>query len=266
MLTCVFTLTACGADDTVSEIQQSKLDAAELRAQYTVGAFKSIVDDDIADAWLDNYNNVELSEMFSQGMEGILAQVAGSDLDYGTEGTAVRGALTSFKDGIEEMGGDFEIGETSSKVDDDTIVVTVGVTGTEKNGEVELIFSNDIFFTLESCTLNVDETFASLMEGAALNTLLGMGTVFVVLILISLIISLLGYIPKLIAKPEKKDESAANIPAPVTAAMPVQEEELSDDEELVAVIAAAVAAYEGTGTDGFRVRSIKRANTKNWYK
>jgi len=41
------------------------------------------------------------------------------------------------------------------------------------------------------------------------------------------------------------------------------EEELSNDEELVAVIAAAVAAYEGTtSTDGFVVRSIKRASGK----
>ena len=40
----------------------------------------------------------------------------------------------------------------------------------------------------------------------------------------------------------------------------VQEDaqELADDTELVAVIAAAIAAYEGTSTDGFVVRSIRR--------
>ena len=36
------------------------------------------------------------------------------------------------------------------------------------------------------------------------------------------------------------------------------EEQLTDDTELVAVIAAAIAAYEGTSTDGFVVRSIRR--------
>ena len=42
-------------------------------------------------------------------------------------------------------------------------------------------------------------------------------------------------------------------------------EELSDDLELVAVIAAAIAASEGVAsTDGFVVRSIKRANTNKW--
>ena len=35
-----------------------------------------------------------------------------------------------------------------------------------------------------------------------------------------------------------------------------------DDGELVAVIAAAIAAYEGTSTDSFVVRSIRKANRK----
>ena len=36
------------------------------------------------------------------------------------------------------------------------------------------------------------------------------------------------------------------------------------DEELAAVIAAAVAASEGTSTDGFVVRSIKRRKSNKW--
>ena len=43
------------------------------------------------------------------------------------------------------------------------------------------------------------------------------------------------------------------------------EEDLTDDYELVAVIAAAIAASEGAAsTDGFVVRSIRRANTSKW--
>ena len=45
----------------------------------------------------------------------------------------------------------------------------------------------------------------------------------------------------------------------------VEKEELSDDLELVAVISAAIAAYEGSGsTDGFVVRSIRKANKSKW--
>ncbi len=50
----------------------------------------------------------------------------------------------------------------------------------------------------------------------------------------------------------------------IPAAPVAEEEELADDTELVAVIAAAIAAYEGTSTDGFQVRSIKRASTRKW--
>ena len=148
-------------------------------------------------------------------------------------------------------------------VDDDTIIVTVPVTGEKGEGSVELIFTNDIYLTLTSCTLNLNKSMGELMGKAALNTLIGMGTVFVVLILISLIISCFSFIPKLQEKFSKK-AAPAPAAAPVPAAPVVEEEELADDTELVAVIAAAIAAYEGTSTDGFQVRSIKRASTRKW--
>ena len=61
---------------------------------------------------------------------------------------------------------------------------------------------------------------------------------------------------------EKKaaEEAAASTPAPaVVDAAPVQE---ADNSELIAVIAAAIAASEGTSTDGFVVRSIRKINRK----
>ena len=47
-----------------------------------------------------------------------------------------------------------------------------------------------------------------ILEKAGLNTVLGMGTVFVVLIFISFIIYLLGYIPKLQEKLANKDKKS----------------------------------------------------------
>ncbi len=105
------------------------------------------------------------------------------------------------------------------------------------------------------------------MTAAALNTVIGMGTVFVVLILIIFIISLFRFIPILqdkltrgkANKADTKQESIDN-----TIAQIVEKEEstdLSDDLELVAVIAAAIAASEGSAsTDGFVVRSIRKTN------
>ncbi len=94
---------------------------------------------------------------------------------------------------------------------------------------------------------------------ALLNTVMGMGTVFVVLVFISWIIGMFKYLNKPVKEEVKKE------PAPVVdnvVAQIEETEELSDDSELVAVITAAIAAYEGTAgaaNTGFRVRSIKRA-------
>lgn len=90
------------------------------------------------------------------------------------------------------------------------------------------------------------------------NTVMGMGTVFVVLIFIACIISLLQFIPKLFSKPEK---TVAPVVETTPAVAPVEEvEELVDDKELVAVITAAIcAASNQTSADQLIVRSIKRA-------
>lgn len=97
------------------------------------------------------------------------------------------------------------------------------------------------------------------MTNAGLNTLMGMGIVFAVLILISLIISCFKFLSYFENK-AKGDQAAAPavketpaVPAPVVAAAPAQ-----DDLELAAVIAAAIAASTGTSTEDFVVRSIKR--------
>ena len=98
-----------------------------------------------------------------------------------------------------------------------------------------------------------------------MNTLLGMGSVFAVLILIMYIFEAFKFIPKIQAVFSKKKEVAPapkEVPAQTA---PVAEEvvEEADDLELVAVIAAAIAAYEGqTSTDGFVVRSIKKSRRR----
>ena len=112
---------------------------------------------------------------------------------------------------------------------------------------------------------NINYTMGEKMEQAGLNTLMGLGIVFLMLIFLSFLISQFKHISNLT---EKKDSKSAAPAAPAPAPAPAeeeQEEELADDGELVAVIAAAIAAYEGsTSTDGFVVRSIKRSKTNKW--
>ncbi len=262
MLTCVFVLTACSSTEISSQFQQSKEDSAKSRANQVVQLMAALVSTDNVNEMLANYSNVELGDLFAS----TYAQYYG-DNSFVCEGKAVNGALTSFKSGIDTMKSITDFGEPTSVVDDDMIIVTIPLTGENKNASVELIFTNDIYLKMTSCTLNLDETKGELMTKAALNTLLGMGTVFLVLILISIIISGFGVIPKLQAfLGPKKAEPVPEPAAPAPATPVVEEEELSDDLELVAVIAAAIASYEGTSVEGFQVRSIKRANTNKWRK
>ena len=100
---------------------------------------------------------------------------------------------------------------------------------------------------------------------ALVHTLIGMGTVFVILIVISLIISAFALIPKLEKLLHgKKEEPALPVPYPEPE---IEEAQETDDLEIIAVITAAVAASMGTtSTDGFVVRSIKRrqAGPNRW--
>lgn len=145
---------------------------------------------------------------------------------------------------------------------DDEVAISINVLGSSHDADVEIVL-DDALATYIGITTNVHYSTGEIMAKAGMNTLIGMGTVFAVLILISLIISCFTFISKF--EKQKKQEA----PAPAAAAPVVEQtaadEELSDDTELVAVIAAAIAAYEGAAsTDGFVVRSIRKSNKSKW--
>ena len=143
------------------------------------------------------------------------------------------------------------------------VTVTAPATFSDRSADLEFVFDENM--TLESFTVNAHYGMSEILEKAGLNTLLGMGTVFVMLIFMSFIISLIKYVPALLngTSKKKKEEAPKAAPAPAVAAA-VEEAEEMDDTELVAVIAAAIAAAEGTTTDGFVVRSIKRRKSNKW--
>ena len=101
------------------------------------------------------------------------------------------------------------------------------------------------------------------MGEAGLNTAMGLGIVFVALAFISLVITIEGKIFKAAGnrKAAPKTPEKTEVPEPV--AEEEEEEDLSSDEEIVAVITAAIYAFESeNGTevpaDGLVVRSIRR--------
>lgn len=107
------------------------------------------------------------------------------------------------------------------------------------------------------------------MMRGLLNTVMGICIVFLVLLLIAWIISLFKYINKFA---ESRGAKNAPVPALVVAEPEKSEEvieELSDDLELVAVITAAIHAYEQAQgndipADALVVRSIRKAGKAKW--
>lgn len=119
------------------------------------------------------------------------------------------------------------------------------------------------------------ESMATRLKDAGINTLICICVVFAVLIFISLVISLFSFIPKAEAAARKKarkieekelaakavDNAVSQIETKETEVSEVIEEpeNLTDDLELVAAIAAAIAASQNAvSTDGFVVRSIRK--------
>lgn len=176
-------------------------------------------------------------------------------------------AINAWKAGVDECGSYVSHGDYKYKASRTELKVVTNAEFKERDAEITVVFKTDTRgnLNLDSMTVAGEYSTGEILEKAGLNTILGMGTVFVVLIFISLIISLFRFIPKLqkafSRKPEEADVTPASADS-IPAAVELVEE--ADDTELIAVISAAVAAAEGTTTDGFVVRSIRRRPSNKW--
>ena len=247
-----FGMTGCGSQTSQSnEYEIQKLDyAKDYATQSIIPMFCDYAQNDQVKEALSMYTLEELEYIFENQNYTLV------------EGAAVLKAMESFDSALKTIGEVKEIGEATAKIDDKQIIVTVPVTGSQKNAEAEIILSNDMFTVLKSASLNPVATPGQLMGKAAMNTLLGMGSVFVVLVIIIVIISSFGFVSKIQNAVQEKNKKLAEAGIENAVAQIVEQEEsgaASDDLELAAVIAAAIAAYEGSAsTDGFVVRSIRR--------
>ena len=107
-------------------------------------------------------------------------------------------------------------------------------------------------------------TIQEILKMAAVDTVLGMGTVFSVLILISLVIWTLGKALK-----EKDPAASAAAAAPAAAATP-KAKSSDADAEIVAAISAAISQFiknqygqEAVDEGQYIVRNIRRASWKH---
>lgn len=250
---CLFGLTGCSGEKSVPEDQASYL--GQMSIQVIQNAYSTV-------------DEVVAADLVSQGAE-YMEYVFENAFSMHVNGNGMISGFESWVRATKEIGNLVSVDDYSAEYNSsgDQIIINVGCTFDKKTANVQFIYDTDLYNTLASSATNINYTFGEKMQKAGLNTLMGMGTVFAVLILIYGLISLFNFIPKIEAALAKKNEAPAAATSSVDNAIAQIEktEELSDDLELVAVITAAIAASEGsTSTDGYVVRSIRRVGTSKW--
>lgn len=146
--------------------------------------------------------------------------------------------------------GDFKVDKTGK-----TLTTTQYLMCENRDAKLSVVYT---VYNMKISSVNIEPvyTMGETLQKAGMNVVIGLCTVFAMLVLISLLISCFKVIPYIQGKLAKKSaapETAAE--APVSAAPAAADE---NNEELVAVIAAAIAASTGESTDSFVVRSIRR--------
>ncbi|WP_313182667.1 OadG family transporter subunit [Lacrimispora sp.] len=242
MAACLFSLSACSKADTAAEEVDARI---QTQMEQLPGSF------------LELYTGLEDSQVpeFKKNMQ--------SQDEY----AALAEGVDSWENIKHELGSLVSIGDTV-KVEaiDHGYSATINAVFEKRNMEFSITTDSKLT-KITSVAFVPEYTLGERMEKAVFNTLMGMGTVFIVLIFISWLIGCFRYIGKLEDKINGKAQEPAPEPIPeVSVPAAEEDEELVDDLELVAVITAAIAASEGSSPSGLVVRSIRRAPSGKWKK
>ena len=209
---------------------------------------------------------------YKSAAETLISQIAGFSDEEIENYLAQDDAFTTatmepWKSVKDELGAYSSI--VSQDVEKDGDVVTISTVAQFEKAKADVVLMLDLGQQMyTSMTYSVQYSLAANMQRAGMNTLMGIGIVFLMLLFLSFVIGLFKYIEKFqnVGKKKAAEEApkAEEAPAPAIAQSEAADEDFADDLELVAVISAAIAAYENTSGDSFVVRSIKKSN--KWHR
>ena len=242
MSLCLFALTACsGAKDAEVEIEAEAISSMQMVAENYINAFSEMTEEDLA----------------------VQMAAATKSKDY-----VMQTAFKSWESVMGDLGALVSYETATVTLGDEGYIARMNTVFEKRNMEMTVMVDEE-FTTIQGVSFSPEYTTGEKMTKAGMNTLMGMGVVFAVLIFIAWVIDLFKYISVFENKLKAKNAPApapapAAAPAPVAAPV-VEEEEYVDDTELISVIAAAIAASEGkTSANGLVVRSIKRVPNRSW--
>ncbi len=273
MVASLLGLTACGSDETNYNTVEGSRYHSELFKTENITDYAKYVEDQAFETWFLSGvtpENFEEKAYFDLAMNfnNMSGDLSFNDAYYNVNESGYDSWYKSIEsigyNSLETLQSDVEVTDVQYYINKEgALVIDATVQGTKHSALMEIYMGND--FVPTDIGVTVNRSTGEKLENAGLNTLLGMGMAFAILIIISLIISLF---PLLFGGKKKKvsDKEIAQQAIDNTTAQIADKEDLAGDAELVAVIAAAIAAYEGSAsTDGFQVRSIRKVNT-NWKK
>lgn len=197
-------------------------------------------------------------------LSGDFSSIAEYDSQYTASGLSITydAEEDDYLDMIEKAGAFVEYKEAECTSTDDGMVIITRKAVCE-NRNVNFTFNYSMMDGSVVWTVEMESSTGEVVAKAGLNTLMGMGTVFCVLIFIIFVISLF----KLFSYSGKKKDTADDVKPEVVPqaqpAIPAPAEAASDDE-IIAVISAAIAVYEEESqgmdvpADGLIVRSIRK--------
>lgn len=259
LIACLFAITACS----------SKKEAATF--EYDEATVK-----ETATLWMDSWNQMDFSIYDDATLE---EYVSSGQMDEATRTVFATWRQTQSNIGDFVKVKDVVIEEAGDMI---TVIFTVDYEGTKNNVIFKIPFDSSLNVDSNAIIVEESQAISNKMESALLNIIIGMGTVFVVLIFISCLIGMFKIIPMIQKKMDKRQEAEMDVVTAIdhTVSQIVEQEELEemeaveelvDDGELVAVITAAIMASmtsngEEVPADGLVVRSIKRRNSNKWQK
>ena len=215
--------------------------------------------DEIAGRATSDYE-AEISQMMTS-LSGLDENTIEYNISYMSsydEGAMLVTLLEDYKDCYKEAGDFVGLGEFHVEKSGKTVTSTI--IGDYSKRDLKMTF---VYSTLDTSTptaMNIEPVYSlgETMQKAGLNTVMGILIVFCMLIIMSGVIKCFEVIPKLQNKAKEREEEAAVAARPVASTSTVEVKNETNDLQLVAVIAAAIAASTGASTDSFVVRSIKK--------
>ena len=135
--------------------------------------------------------------MVAEGLTDAIIPLSDEEIESYLEGgdEFTVNAMNAWNDVKDEVGELKETGETVVEVSGDQYTATVPVEFEKEDAEFVYVFDDLSTMSPSSVSVNIQYSLATTLKNAALNTVMGLGTVFVVLAVLIFLISLFNYIP-----------------------------------------------------------------------